>query len=272
MTKRKTRQAKNGTKRSKKTSSKRQKDTQAGTWINRALRFLPAWLFLGFILILFTVNTMGGTITIPGINSGDDDAGIDTSEYGGLYNPEAPLAPLFTESVDYWAPAIYRWAAEHDLNPNLIATVIQIESCGHPYVQSFAGAQGPFQVMPLHFGEGENQLDINANAEAGLNHLKDCLFWSGDTDLDGVAEQQPDVGLALVCYNGGPAVIYRDRSTWVQESRLYYTWGTGIWADASKGRSESSTLDAWLRASESQNLCNQAEAAQTLLDPLTNVQ
>ena len=39
------------------------------------------------------------------------------------------------------------------LDPDIIATIIQIESCGNPAARSTAGAQGLFQVMPFHFEE-----------------------------------------------------------------------------------------------------------------------
>src|SRR5690606_6122711 len=40
------------------------------------------------------------------------------------------LTPLFTPQVMRWEAHILRWAAEHGLDPNLVATVMQIESCG----------------------------------------------------------------------------------------------------------------------------------------------
>src|SRR5688500_10923905 len=64
------------------------------------------------------------------------------------------VAPLFTNEIDYWSSDLVRWANAYDLDPNLLATVMQIESCGHPTVVSRAGAQGLFQVMPFHFSTG----------------------------------------------------------------------------------------------------------------------
>ncbi|MBI1856315.1 MAG: transglycosylase SLT domain-containing protein [Chloroflexi bacterium] len=53
--------------------------------------------------------------------------------------------------MDYWAAAISRWANASNLDPNLVAVVMQIESCGNPSARSSAGAMGLFQVMPFHF-------------------------------------------------------------------------------------------------------------------------
>lgn len=242
--------------------------------MRRAVAYLPAWGLLMLILILYIMNNTGRRLPLPNL-LGDDFIGLvgdSSGEYSGIYNTNAPLADLFTPSVDYWEPSIFRWSQEAGLNPNLVATVMQIESCGHPYVSSGAGAQGLFQVVPtFHFTEGgENQLDPDTNATAGLKHLNDCLYWTSDQDFNGVAEQEPDVGLALVCYNGGPGLI-TDRSAWVQESHNYYTWGLGIWGDALRGHNRSNTLDGWLRAG-GEILCAQALQAQKLVDPLSSTQ
>lgn len=158
------------------------------------------------------------------------------------------LAPLFTAPVAYWSGDIARWADQHDLDPNLLATLMQIESCGHPTVSSSAGAQGLFQVMPFHFASDEDQLDPNTNARRGANFLNECLRRSGG-----------DIGLALACYNGGPSVIGRDFSAWPAETQRFYRWGTGIYADAQRGDAHSPTLDRWLSAGGA-NLCARAGA------------
>ncbi|NJL94709.1 MAG: transglycosylase SLT domain-containing protein [Anaerolineae bacterium] len=178
-----------------------------------------------------------------------------TDTHSGISNSAAPLSPIFTPEVQYWAEDIRRWAQQFNLNPNLLATIIQIESCGDSHVLSGAGAQGLFQVMPLHFSDGENQLDLETNAAGGINHLQDCLRWSNW-----------DVGLSFACYNGGPSVINLPQSQWFQESRSYYTWGTGIYGDAAQGRSQSDTLARWLEAG-GQLLCARARETQQLLAP-----
>src|SRR5262245_60640765 len=65
--------------------------------------------------------------------------------------PPPTIGVLFTPEVQYWTPRILVWAARYGVDPNMLATVIQIESCGDPTVGSSAGAQGLFQVMPFHF-------------------------------------------------------------------------------------------------------------------------
>ena len=110
----------------------------------------------------------------------------------------SPLSPAFTTQVQYWAPLINAWSILYQMDPNLIATVIQIESCGDPTVGSSAGAQGLFQVMPFHFTPGEDMLDVQTNAARGLSYL-----------AEGLAKANGHVGLALAGYNGGHGVIDR---------------------------------------------------------------
>lgn len=157
------------------------------------------------------------------------------------------VAPLFTSQIDYWGNDLARWANAYDLDPNLLATVMQIESCGHPSVISRAGAQGLFQVMPFHFSTGEDMISPDTNAFRASNFLNYCLTYSNN-----------DVGLALACYNGGPSVVKKNMHNWPAETQRYYVWGVGIYADARAGNSESPTLNRWLEAG-GRSLCQMAD-------------
>lgn len=163
---------------------------------------------------------------------------------------KAPLSPIFTPEVQFWQPLIAEWALAWEIDPNLIATVIQIESCGDPTVSSNAGAQGLFQVMPFHFDAGEDMLDIQNNARRGLAYL------SGGLDIS-----EGNAGLALAGYNGGHSVINKGYGAWHSETRRYYYWGAGIYEDAISGAQTSDRLQEWLAAG-GQGLCNRARAAQ----------
>ena len=158
------------------------------------------------------------------------------------------ISPIFTPQIRTWSAEISHWAVEFGLDPNLIALVMQIESCGHPRVRSSAGALGLFQVMPFHFQEGEDPLDPQTNARRGLSYLARSLDLS-DGQID----------LALAGYNGGHGVIDRDPNTWAPETRRYVQWGMGIIEDISRGELRSPQLDAWLAAGGA-NLCRQASA------------
>jgi hypothetical protein len=167
------------------------------------------------------------------------------------YVASGAIAPLFPPSVQYWGRDIARWAAEWELDPNLVATLMQIESCGLPAAQSYADAQGLFQVMPFHFSEDEKSRmkDPEINAQRGMGVIKDCLERSGN-----------DFGLAMACYNGGPRRILQPMAQWPAQTQRYYYWGMGIYADARSGKSLSPTLNEWLAAG-GRSLCEQASAA-----------
>lgn len=266
----------------RRTPSKPERQKARPQWVER---YFPAWLLLAVIVIMllpdilvFSVHTgvaLAGEAPGALLSVGDAllgtaftviraavSAGIDVlSAVGGLVAdgvtrifasppPSGAIAPLFTDEVLHWEESIERWATTYALDPNLLATVMQIESCGHPNVSSHAGAQGLFQVMPYHFAVGESQLDPDTNAMRGADVLNDCLRRTGG-----------NAGLAMACYNGGPSVIGKAYTDWFGEVQRYYTWGTGIYADAQKGRAHSSTLDSWLNAGGI-NLCNLAAVAQ----------
>lgn len=158
------------------------------------------------------------------------------------------IAPFFAPSVQYWENQIVGWAARHNLDPNMVATVMQIESCGDPEALSRAGAQGLFQVMPYHFAEGENAMDPDTNALRGMNYLADRLI-----------QTEGDVGRAFAGYNGGHVAAATGWDNWVNETQRYYTWSTGIYAEAVQSMESSPTLDRWMAAGGA-SLCAQAEA------------
>ncbi len=93
--------------------------------------------------------------------------------------PASGISSLFTPEVQHWGPQITAWAAAHGLDPNIAATIMQIESCGDPQAVSVAGAQGLFQVMPFHFGAGEDMLDPDTNARRGLTYYVERLQQTG---------------------------------------------------------------------------------------------
>jgi len=168
--------------------------------------------------------------------------------------PAVELSEIFTPEVLYWRSDILRWSDEYGLDPNLIATVMQIESCGHPEVSSSAGALGLFQVMPFHFGSDENPLDPETNARRGLSYLARSVDLAGG---------RPD--LALAGYNGGHGQINRVPAQWPDETQRYVSWGFGILGDIADGNAESSVLQAWLNAG-GESLCRRASQSLTLLN------
>jgi len=163
-------------------------------------------------------------------------------------SPAGSISPVFQPEIQYWSGAIQAWAAETGLDPNLVATVMQIESCGDPRARSRAGAMGLFQVMPYHFTDTDDPYDPDTNAKRGLAYLQRSLEKAGG-----------QARLAFAGYNGGIGVIGRSESTWAGETQRYAYWGSGIYTEASSGATESARLQEWLAAGGA-SLCRQAHA------------
>lgn len=164
--------------------------------------------------------------------------------------PPAPatggISPLFTPEVQHWAPQIIAWANEFGIDPNMAATVMQIESCGDPNAVSSAGAQGLFQVMPFHFDPGENMQDPDTNARRGMAYL-----------ALGMQQTGGDTSRTFAGYNGGHGTAAKPWDQWPNETQRYYVWSTGIYRDAVAGNPTSETLNNWLAAGGA-GLCRQA--------------
>lgn len=147
-----------------------------------------------------------------------------------------PLAPMWLKSptVWYWRENIYEWAKEWDINPNVIATLMEIESCGLPTAVSRSNARGLFQVVPKwHLNEGETQdqlFDPDFVADKGMKFYNSCL-----------ANANGDPRKAAACYNGGASVLKVSEAYWPSETQSYAKW-FAMAEDAFAGASESETL------------------------------
>ncbi len=204
-------------------------------------RHLPAWLVLAVIMIIVMPRVLMITFVTGGRFISTIPDMVDRALHGS-----SVIAPFFSPEVQHWGRDIERWANVNELDPNLLATVMQIESCGHPTINSYAGAQGLFQVMPFNFQAGDNYLDPDTNAQRGANVLKQCIGFANGDD-----------GMAMACYNGGPSVLSKSYANWSDQTRRYYYWGTGIYEDATERQSNSSRLDEWLAAGGAK-LCEMA--------------
>lgn len=201
------------------------------------------WRRIVLLIVVLALLLSGALILrFLGLVGTDSDAEAQT-----LTNFEAPLASFYTPEVQRWREEILRWAQAYHINPNIIAILMQVESCGSAEILSGAGAVGLLQVMPYHFENGDNMLNPDTNVALGLNIYYECLTQFANWD----------VGRAAACYNGGPGVLQRPFSQWPPETQNYYEWVTGLWQDVVSGAQSSPTLERWLAAGGAR-LCAQA--------------
>ncbi|MFN8410906.1 MAG: transglycosylase SLT domain-containing protein [Anaerolineales bacterium] len=170
-------------------------------------------------------------------------------------NPQQPLpsanqnliiSSTFTPEIQYWAGSISRWAIASGLDPNLIATIMQIESCGDPRATSHAGAMGLFQVMPFHFQLADDPYNPETNALRGLSYLKRSLDSANG-----------NVRLALAGYNGGIGIIRTMEWSWPAETKRYVLYGEPIYNEARSGTSSNTSVQEWY-SNYGASLCRQA--------------
>ena len=106
------------------------------------------------------------------------------------------IAATFTPEVQRWEGEICRWSDEHQMDPDLIATLMQIESCGNKNAKSSTGVRGLFQVTGTNL-DGENPWDPNVSMAKGPGKVFKRALEAADGDIKA----------AFAGYNGGSTAL-----------------------------------------------------------------
>jgi hypothetical protein len=228
------------------------------------IRLLPVWVLIAAVLIMepgLPLRALTGLFDGVGGPGGaptprqepvfivEAATNVAITAENPTPNWSLDIAPMFTPEVQHWKDSIGRWSLTYRIKPNLIAALMQIESCGNPQVVSGADARGLFQVTPGNFAAGDNSFDPETNAHVGLSLFAQSL-----------AGANGDIGLAFAAYNGGPVIFTMSPSEWPKETQTYQYWGSGIVGDAELNLSQSPSLQEWLDSGGS-DLCRAAHQA-----------
>ena len=123
--------------------------------------------------------------------------------------------------------AIDEAAARHNVDPNLVRSVIKVESNFNPNAVSRTGAMGLMQLMPATARSlnVSNPFDPQQNVDAGVRHLKQLLESYGG-----------DVRLSLAAYNAGAGAVARSAGVPpFAETRNYVRRITDLYAGGGAG-------------------------------------
>ena len=116
----------------------------------------------------------------------------DTQTTGAARCNEAKLNPADLHEI------LARAGKEHNLDVDLLASVVKAESAGNPKAVSRAGARGLMQLMPAT----ANQLGVADSYKPDQN------VRGGSSYLDALLVRYRDnVALALAAYNAGPEAV-----------------------------------------------------------------
>lgn len=125
--------------------------------------------------------------------------------------------------------AIDKAAARHNVDPNLVRSVVKVESNFNPNAVSRKGAMGLMQLMPATARSlnVSNPFDPQQNVDAGVRHLKQLLETYGG-----------NVPLSLAAYNAGAGAVARSAGVpHFAETQSYVRRITNLYAGGGEGGS-----------------------------------
>jgi len=156
---------------------------------------------IGAVLTIIVISAFVGAIPTRGGAMAAPAASVE-----GLTPQRSSndLAPYWSPRVQQWQSLIAQEAERRELDPDLLASLVWIESRGDAVAVGPVGAVGLMQVMPREAGFAwrpthDELLDPETN-----------LFWGTRTLATVVKQGKGDIFNALAAYNGGwEQIMYR---------------------------------------------------------------
>ena len=184
-----------------------------------------AWVFL-----LFTLSAC--------LNQSFQPA--ETPKLGSEQNLALSVTiPWMPDSVQQWSPQIEKAAANHDVDANLIAIIVLLESNGNPQAKSPAGATGLMQLMPATAKAIATQREIPDHTRDRLldpEYNLDLGVWYFAEQMRTFASPDPTKTItnAAGAYNAGPARFRKwlnNSAKLSSETIRYRTLVAGLWQE-----------------------------------------
>jgi membrane-bound lytic murein transglycosylase F len=173
-------------------------------------------------------------------------AGLASAIQGVEAYPDAPIDPSTRYIIKTYGPTIRRYAERYGFDWRLILAIMKQESRFEPHAESYKGASGLMQIMPVTQVELARNFAIkdlshpSNNIRGGIYYLRKLYGI-----FDGV-EQSDRLKLALAAYNAGLSRVYdaQDVAAYLHDNprswqavrdalpllaRRYYTLHRNIW-------------------------------------------
>jgi hypothetical protein len=134
---------------------------------------------------LKTASLLLAAIVVAAVPSPGLAEGEDASD-------DATLSPFWNQAVRQWEPIIVHYAAQWEIDPNLVAAIVWKESLGRPTAVSPAGAVGLMGLMPFAWRPSPEELE---NPWTNVH-------WGARALAQTIGNGNGDLYYSLAAYNG----------------------------------------------------------------------